>query len=327
MSLMVKGELRDDWFDASSEQGEYVRKDSQFRNWVTADGCAGETGVSGFKAEPGRYHLYVSLACPWAHRTLIFRKLKQLEGLIDYSVVHPHMEEQGWDFRDYPGATGDRLHGHDYMYQVYARAQADYSGVVTVPVLWDKKQQTIVNNESSEIIRMLNSSFDEYANKDVDMYPAALRKQIDEINDFVYDNVNNGVYKVGFATSQQVYEQAFDKLFRALDELEQRLSRQRYLAGKQITEADWRLFVTLLRFDPVYVGHFKCNKKRIADYPNLFNFMLELYQWPGIAETVNFDHIKQHYYYSHQMINPTRIVPKGPDMDLLQAHNREKDDE
>jgi len=322
MSLMQNGQLLEDWLDAETENGEFVRQDSQFRHWITPDGSAGPTGEGGFKAEPGRYHLYVSLACPWAHRTLIFRKLKKLEDLISVSVVHPHMGPRGWDFRDYPGATGDTVNGFEYMHQLYSLADPHYSGIVTVPTLWDKQRNTIVNNESSEIIRMLNSAFDQWADVSVDMYPELLRRSIDEINDVVYENVNNGVYRVGFASTQRAYEKNFDRLFSALDELEQRLSRQRYLTGNRITEADWRLFPTLLRFDAVYVGHFKCNKKRIADYPNLFNYLLELYQIPGIAETVNFDHIKQHYYYSHVELNPTRIVPKGPEQDLNQPHNR-----
>ena len=316
MSLLIKGELKEDWFDKSSNDGEYVRKDSQFRNWITPD-----------DAEKDRYHLYVSYACPWAHRTLIFRKLKKLENIISVSVVHPFMDNQGWDFKDdYPSATGDTLYNFMRMHEIYTKAQSDYSGVVTVPVLWDKKQETIVNNESSEIIRMLNTSFNHLINdediRELDFYPQDKQTEIDKINTLVYENINNGVYRTGFATSQKSYEKAYNKLFSALEEMEVILSQQRYLTGDQITEADWRLFVTLIRFDMVYVGHFKCNKKRIFDYPNLFNFMLELYQWPGVAETVFFDHIKYHYYYSHDMINPTQIVPLGPEQDLKQKHNR-----
>ncbi|MBI1424476.1 MAG: glutathione S-transferase family protein [Gammaproteobacteria bacterium] len=322
MSLMQNGKLLDDWLTSETENGEFVRKDSQFRHWVTVDGSAGPSGNAGFKAEPGRYHLYVSYACPWAHRTLIFRKLKQLDDVISVSVVHPHMDAKGWDFHDYPGATGDSLYGAEYMHELYSRADPDYSGIVTVPVLWDKHQHTIVNNESSEIIRMLNSAFDAWGDTSVDLYPQTLRGAIDTINQQVYDGVNNRVYQVGFAQTQSAYEHNVDSLFATLDDLDNRLSRQRYLTGERITEADWRLFPTLIRFDAVYVGHFKCNLRRIADYPNLFNYLLELYQWPGIAETVNFDHIKQHYYYSHPEINPTRIVPKGPLQDLGQAHNR-----
>ena len=324
MSLMQNGEMRDDWLEAETKAGEFERMDSQFRHWVTVDGSAGPSGEAGFKAEPGRYHLYVSLACPWAHRTLIFRRLKKLDEIISVSVVHPHMEAKGWDFRVYPGATGDNLYAHDYLYELYGRADPHYSGIVTVPVLWDKHRQTIVNNESSEIIRMLNSAFDAWGDSSVDFYPAPLREAIDAINQRVYDGINNAVYRVGFARTQAAYERNFDRLFAALDELEAHLSTQRYLAGAQITEADWRLFPTLIRFDAVYVGHFKCNRQRIADYPNLFNYLLELYQYPGIAETVNFEHIKQHYYYSHTHLNPARIVPKGPRQDLTQAHNRNR---
>lgn len=322
MSLMINGQLHEDWLDAETENGEFVRQDSQFRHWVTPDGSPGPSGEGGFKAEPGRYHLYVSYACPWAHRTLIFRKLKKLEDLISISVVHPHMGSGGWDFRDYPGATGDPLYGAEYMHQLYTRAAPDYSGIVTVPVLWDRQQETIVNNESAEIIRMFNTAFDEWADKEVDLYPEALRNEIDELNEWIYESVNNGVYRTGFASTQAAYEKNFDSLFGALDELELRLSKNRYLTGDRVTEADWRLFPTLLRFDAVYVCHFKCNRQRIADYPNLFNYLLELYQIPGIADITNFEHIKQHYYYSHVELNPTRIVPKGPMQDLLQPHNR-----
>lgn len=324
MSLLVNGKLQDDWYAAETESGEFIRQDSQFRNWVTPDGQAGPSGEGGFKAEPGRYHLYVSYACPWAHRTLIFRKLKQLQDIISVSVVHPHMGPEGWDFKDYPGATGDDLYGFDYLHQAYTLARPDYSGIVTVPVLWDKQRRTIVNNESSEIIRMFNQAFDAWGDAAVDFYPQALRPEIDAVNRLVYDNINNGVYRVGFAREQDAYETAFDALFASLDELESRLAKQRYLVGGQITEADWRLFVTLVRFDAVYVGHFKCNLRRIADYPNLSNYVRELYQLPGIAETVNLQHIKQHYYYSHTDINPSRIVPKGPLLDFEAAHNRDR---
>ena len=315
MSLLINGKLKDDWFDESREQGEYVRKDSQFRDWVSeAD------------AEKDRYHLYVSYACPWAHRTLIFRKLKKLEDVISVSVVHPFMDNDGWDFNDdYPAATGDSLYHFKRMHQLYTKAQPDYSGVVTVPVLWDRKNETMVNNESSEIIRMLNSSFNNLLDDEtaaLDYYPEDKQAEIDSINTLVYNDINNGVYRAGFATTQKAYEKAYNRLFNALDKVEQILSQQRYLVGADITEADWRLFTTLIRFDAVYVGHFKCNKKRIIDYPNLFNYMLELYQWPGIAETVFFDHIKDHYYSSHSMINPNLLVPLGPEQDLNQPHNR-----
>ena len=322
MSLLIKGEIQEDWFDKVSEGGEYVRKDSQFRNWITADGQAGISGKGGFAAEKDRYHLYVSYACPWAHRALIFRKLKKLEDMISVSVVHPFMDNLGWDFSDdFPAATGDILYNYNHMHEIYTKAQPDYSGIVTVPVLWDKKQETIVNNESSEIIRILNSAFnhlieDEDA-RQLDFYPQDKQTEIDTVNAFIYDNINNGVYRTGFATTQTSYEKSYNRLFAALESVEDILSQTRYLTGNDITEADWRLFVTLIRFDVVYVGHFKCNKKRIADYPNLFNFMLELYQYNGIAATTFIDHIKYHYYYSHDMINPTRIVPLGPEQDLL----------
>lgn len=304
-------------------KGEFIRWKSGFRNWVTLDGAAGSSGEGGFAAEPGRYHLYVSYACPWAHRTLIYRALKGLEEIISVSVVHPLMPAESWVFGSYPGATADTVNGCKKLLQVYQIADPDFDGMVTVPVLWDKKRRTIVNNESSEIIRMFNSVFDQWGRAEVDFYPEALRNDIDAINKTVYDNINNGVYRTGFAKTQEAYEQAYDNLFAALDELEQRLSQQRYLVGDSITEADWRLFPTLLRFDPVYVGHFKCNKKRIADYPDLWAYTRELYQYPGVAQTVNMDHIKFHYYASHRDINPTGIVPKGPEIDFNQAHERD----
>ena len=304
-------------------KGEFIRWESAFRNWVTVDGEAGPTGVSGFKAEPGRYHLYVSYACPWAHRTLIYRVLKKLQDVISVSVVHPLMPPESWVFGDYPGSTEDTVNQAKTMEAIYKIARSDYEGIVTVPVLWDKKQNTIVNNESSEIIRMLNSAFNEWGDETVDYYPQALRTEIDKINSSIYENINNGVYRVGFAKTQEAYNAAFDKLFFALDELEIHLSNKRYLLGEQITEADWRLFPTLLRFDSVYVGHFKCNKKQLKEYPNLWAYTRELYQYPGISETVNMDHIKYHYYASHTSINPTAIVPKGPDIDFNLAHQRE----
>lgn len=308
----------------NNAQGEFVRWESRFRNWITADGSAGPTGEAGFAAEPGRYHLYVSYACPWAHRTLIYRKLKGLEDIIDVSVVHPLMPEVSWVFGDYPGATEDKANGTQALYEVYQMADPLFDGVVTVPLLWDKKNQTIVNNESSEIIRMFNSSFDQWGHKEIDFYPEPLRADIDEVNDIIYENINNGVYRTGFATRQKAYEQAFDALFETMDLLEYRLSTRRYLMGNEITEADWRLFPTLVRFDPVYVGHFKCNKKRLMDYPNLWAYTRDLYQVPGIAETVNMDHIKYHYYGSHDMINPTGIVPRGPDINFNQPHHRDQ---
>jgi putative glutathione S-transferase len=299
--------------------------DSQFRNWVTEDGRAGPSGEGGFIAEAGRYHLYVSLACPWAHRTLIYRNLKKLENIISVSVVHPDMGEQGWKFdASYPAATEDSLYAQQFLHEIYSKADSAYSGIVSVPVLWDRERQTIVNNESSEIIRMFNTAFNAFTDVTEDFYPEDLRREIDEINQLVYENVNNGVYRCGFASTQSAYEAAFDRLFTALDELEIILASQRYLAGDRLTEADWRLLPTLLRFDPVYVGHFKCNQKRIADYPNLSNYMRDLFQYPGVAETFDIDHIKRHYYWSHESLNPSRIVPKGPYIDYMQAHDRDR---
>lgn len=324
MGLLVDGKWQDRWYETDKTGGRFERSKSQFRDWVTADGAPVEGRTRGFRAEPGRYHLYVSLACPWAHRTLIVRKLKGLEGIISVSVVHHFMGENGWTFLAEDGATGDDLYGLHYLHQIYTRADPAYSGRVTVPVLWDRKEETIVSNESSEIIRMLNGAFDEWGDASIDFYPQALRPQIDAVNDLVYPNINNGVYRAGFATTQEAYEEAFGELFGALDEIEQRLSKQRYLVGGRLTEADWRLFTTLVRFDPVYVGHFKCNLRRIADYPNLSNYLRELYQVPGVAGTVNFEHIKRHYYGSHATINPTRIVPVGPKIDLTQPHDRDR---
>lgn len=306
------------------EQGEFVREVSEFRSWVTVDGSAGPSGGAGFKAEVGRYHLYVSHACPWAHRTMIVRALKGLEEVISVSVVHPLMPEESWVFGEYPGATEDHINHAHYMSENYMKANPNFNGLVTVPVLWDKNQQTIVNNESSEIIRMLTSAFNEFAkDKELDLYPKALQEQIDLVNKPIYDNVNNGVYRCGFATSQAAYERAYDRLFSSLDELEERLAKQRYLLGSQITEADWRLFTTLVRFDAVYYSHFKTNKKRLIDYENLWAYTRELYQMPSVAETVNMNHIKYHYFGSHKSINPTGIVPKGPDIDFMQTHGRE----
>jgi len=325
MSLVVDGELKKDWLEAEQKDGEFVRFDSVFRNWVTPDGEPGPTGSGGFAAEKGRYHLYVSYACPWAHRTLIFRKLKKLENIISVSVVHPDMGPESWKFDDsFPGATQDDINHFKYMHEVYSKANAKYSGIVTVPVLWDKKQNTIVNNESSEIIRMLNSAFNAFTDAKEDYYPKARQKEIDQINEEIYENINNGVYRCGFASSQAAYEAAFDRMFSSLDKLETILSKQRYLVGNDITEADWRLLPTLLRFDPVYVGHFKCNLRRIADYENLSNYLRDLYQHAGIAETFNLEHIKRHYYWSHESINPTRIVPKGPAIDYWQTHDRDR---
>ena len=322
MGLLVDGQWQERWYDTRISKGRFVRKDAQFRNWVTADGSAGPTGTGGFKAEPGRYHLYVSYACPWAHRTLIFRAIKGLNDMITLSVVHWFMGESGWTFAD--AEIPDTVNRAEFMHQVYAAAKPDYSGRVTVPVLWDKHDGTIVSNESSEIIRMFNSAFGGVGAIPGDYYPEPLRGEIDEINERVYRTVNNGVYRAGFATTQAAYEEAVAPLFESLDWLEDRLSRQRYLTGETICEADWRLATTLFRFDPVYVGHFKCNLKRIADYPNLAAYTRDLYQQPGIAETVRLDHIKAHYYGSHESINPTRIVPAGPDIDYGAPHDRDR---
>jgi len=310
MGLLVEGNWTDQWYDTKSTQGKFVRKESVFRNWVKADGS------TPFKPQKDRYHLYISLACPWAHRTLIFRKLKKLENIINISIVDPIMSENGWEFHDSPGNIPDHVNEKKYLYEIYQLADSNYSGRVTVPVLWDKEEKTIVNNESSEIIRMFNSEFSKYADNSMDYYPEDLRNEIDEINSFVYDDINNGVYKCGFATSQEAYEGAFNNLFSALDKIEDMLEDREYLVNNTITEADWRLFTTLIRFDAVYVGHFKCNKKRIADYSNLSRYLKCLYHIEGVKETVNFDHIKGHYYVSHSTINPTGIVPVGPELDF-----------
>lgn len=322
MGLLQEGKWVDQWYDTKSSGGRFVRKSPQFRNWVTADGSAGPSGEAGFEAEAGRYHLYVSLACPWAHRTLIFRALKGLEDMISISVVHWYMGDKGWTFNSADGTVPDTVNDADFMYQIYAAANPDYSGRVTVPVLWDKKTNTIVTNESSEIIRMFNSAFDGIGAVEGDFYPEPLRTEIDELNERIYHTVNNGVYKAGFATTQEAYEEAVTPLFETLDWLDERLSTQRYLTGSAITEADWRLFTTLVRFDPVYAGHFKCNIRRIADYDHLSGYMRELYQQPGIADTVNLQHIKNHYYASHESINPSRIIPMGPNIDYAAPHDR-----
>ncbi|HCR88674.1 MULTISPECIES: glutathione S-transferase family protein [Psychrobacter] len=322
MGLLVDGQWQDKWYDTEASGGRFVREDAGFRNWVTADGSAGPTGVGGFKAEANRYHLYVSLACPWAHRTTIYRKLKGLEDMISLSVVHPFMGDKGWTFAEGAGVIADPIVNASYLYEVYVAAKPNYTGRVTVPILWDKKTNTIVSNESSEIIRMLNSAFDEAGATDVNFLPKALLAEIDTINEFVYSAVNNGVYKAGFATTEAAYKEAVVTLFDALDTLEARLADQRYLLGDTITEADWRLFTTLVRFDAVYVGHFKCNIRRIVDYPNLWGYLRDLYQVPGIAETVSIEHIKAHYYTSHANINPTRIIPVGPVLDFNEPHDR-----
>ena len=323
MGLLIDGRWHDQWYD-TGDSGRFQRESAQRRNWVTADGSAGPSGNSGFKAEAGRYHLYVSLACPWAHRTLILRKLKGLESLIDVSVVSWLMREQGWTFDRSTGSSGDRLGNLSYMHQRYTADDQHYTGRVTVPVLWDKQTDGIVSNESAEIIRMLNSAFDGLTGNTLDLYPEALRERIDSLNERIYPAVNNGVYRAGFATTQDAYEEAFDELFALLDELEALLAETRYLAGEYLTEADIRLFTTLIRFDAVYHGHFKCNLRRLEDYPNLSNWLRELYQWPGIAETVDFTHIKSHYYASHATINPTGVIPKGPLLDFMRPHDRQR---
>jgi len=309
VGLLVDGTWHDQWYDTASTGGAFQRSAAQFCRHISADGP--------FTPAPGRYHLYVSLACPWAHRTLIFRQLKGLESLIDVTIVSPDMLQHGWQF-----ATPDPLYGFNYAHQLYTKANPHYSGRVTVPILWDKEQETIVSNESADIIRMFNFAFNEVTGNDDDYYPAVLRGEIDRINDVVYHGINNGVYRCGFATTQTAYNEAFDALFATLDEVDQRLSQQRYLIGDRITEADWRLFTTLIRFDPVYVGHFKCNQQRIADYPHISHYLRELYQFGRVRETVNLTHIKQHYYGSHESINPTRIVACGPQLDWDEPHNR-----
>ena len=317
MGQLIEGRWSNEWYDTSKTGGKFVRSDAPFRNWVTPDGSPGPTGEGGFAAEAGRYHLYVSYACPWAHRTLIFRALKGLESLIPVSVVSPKMpDETGWTFTD-EGSTGDALFGTDHLHQVYQRAKPDFTGRVTVPVLWDKQRQTIVNTESAEIIRMFNSAFNALTGNEDDYYPPDLRPRIDEINKRVYDTVNNGVYKAGFATKQDVYEEAVRALFESLDWIEDTLADDAYLAGDRVTEADWRLLTTLIRFDAVYFGHFKCNIRQIADCPNISHYMRGLIATPGIRETIHIDHIKMHYYWSHHRINPTRIVPVGPELDFL----------
>ncbi|OJT37520.1 glutathione S-transferase family protein [Serratia plymuthica] len=325
MGQLVDGVWQDIWYDTSSTGGRFKRSTSQFRNWVTADGQPGEHGTGGFKAEKDRYHLYVSLACPWAHRTLLMRKLKGLEQIIPVSVVHPLMLENGWTFgQDFPETTGDSLYHSDFLYQLYLRADEHYTGRVTVPVLWDKQQQTIVSNESADIIRMFNSAFDGVGARAGDYYPNDLHGKIDELNGWIYDQVNNGVYKAGFATSQEAYDEAVNALFDALARLEQILGQHRYLTGDRLTEADLRLWTTLVRFDPVYVTHFKCDKRRISDYLNLYGFLRDIYQMPGIAETVSLPHIRNHYYRSHTTLNPHGIISIGPAQDLDEPHGRDK---
>ena len=323
MGLLVDGQWQDKWYDTDSSNGKFKREDAQLRNWVTSDGNAGATGEGGFKAQSNRYHLYVSLACPWAHRALIFRVLKQLEDIISVSVVSPDMLNNGWSFDKNNHSTGDDLFDSEYLHQIYTKNNSSYTGRVTVPVLWDKQQNKIVSNESADIIRMFNSAFNEITGNFDDYYPKELRNSIDEINALVYPNINNGVYKTGFSTTQAAYEESFDALFIALDKVEEILSTNRYLTGRKLTEADWRLFTTLIRFDSVYVGHFKCNLRTIESYPLIREYLRELYQFEGIDKTTDFYHIKRHYYFSHAMINPTQVVPKGPQINYKRAHNRE----
>ena len=322
MGLLVKGKWQNTWYDTTSTGGKFERKASSFRNWITKDGAAGPSGVGGFKAEAERYHLYVSLACPWAHRTIIYRKLKGLDKMITMSVVNAFMGDDGWTFEPGKGVIPDPIQHAQFAHQIYTKADANYTGRVTVPILWDKKINTIVSNESAEIIRMFNSAFDDVGATPVDYLPASLLKEIDQMNDYIYPTINNGVYRAGFATTQAVYDDAVDEVFTALDTLEALLANQRYLVGANITEADWRLFTTLVRFDPVYVGHFKCNKKRIVDYPNLWGYLRDMYQQSGVSETVDIAYIKAHYYGSHESINPTRIIPKGPLLDFTTPHLR-----
>lgn len=324
MGLLIDGQWHDQWYDTQSTGGRFERAESQFRNWITADGSPGPSGQGGFAAEPGRYHLYVSWACPWAHRTIIYRRLKGLERLISMSVTNAYMGPEGWTFEPGPGVIPDPVNGVTRLHQVYTKADPQYSGRVTTPVLWDRRRKTIVSNESADIIRMFNSAFDAVGADDRDYYPAELREQIDRLNDYIYPNVNNGVYQAGFATGQAPYEEAVNRLFDALDRLEQRLAQRRYLLGERITEADWRLFPTLVRFDAVYVGHFKCNLRELRDYPNLYGYLRDLYQQPGIADTVDIDYIKEHYYRSQVAVNPTGVVPLGPTLDFDAPHERER---
>lgn len=320
MGLIINGEWRDQGYDTDSNEGEFQRQETTFRRWIGVSDSGSET--ESFPAASGRYHLFVSYACPWAHRTLIMRRLKNLEKVIGVTVVDPKMLENGWEF------TGDDEHnplrGLDYLYQVYMKADPDYEGTATVPILWDKENETIVNNESADILRILNSAFDDFNEVEEDYYPESLREEIDEVNELVYENINNGVYKAGFATTQKAYEKAYKALFEALDTVEERLSGQRFLTGPDITEADWRLFTTLVRFDPVYYSHFKANRQRIVDFPNLSNYLRDLYQHGKVAETVHLDHIKTHYYYSHKSINPTQIIPRGPAVDHSRPHDRDR---
>jgi glutathionyl-hydroquinone reductase len=322
MGLLINGRWSDEWYDTKSTDGKFERELSSIRHCITKDGVNDLNNTTGFKAESDRYHLYVSLACPWAHRALIFRKLKNLEKHISVSIVSPNMLKKGWTFCKEEGGTGDTINHFNFLHEIYTKSDSNYTGRVTVPILWDKKTKSIVNNESSEIIRILNSSFNHICNNEDDYYPVELQSEIDNINEFIYTKINNGVYLCGFSTSQEAYECAYENLFFALDHVENILGKNRYLIGSRITEADWRLFTTLIRFDVVYYGHFKCNKRSVESYPNISEYVRELYQWSGVKETVDFKHIKHHYYYSHTMINPTQIVPLGPEIDFLRKHRR-----
>jgi putative glutathione S-transferase len=324
MGLLVDGEWHDGWYDTKASQGRFVRSESQFRNWITPDGAPGPSGRAGFRAEPDRYHLYVAFACPWAHRTLIMRKLKGLESLISISAVNCYMGAEGWTFAPGPETIADDVNHVQRLYELYTIADPHYSGRATVPVLWDKREHTIVSNESGEIIRMLNGAFGRVGGSGDDFYPAELRAEIDEWNAYIYPNLNNGVYRAGFATTQEAYEEAARGVFAALDRLDAHLATRRYLTGPRLTEADIRLFTTLIRFDPVYHGHFKCNVRRVIDYPSLWGFVRDVYQQPGIASTVHVDFIKRHYYGSHANLNPTGIIPIGPALDYLSPHGRER---
>jgi putative glutathione S-transferase len=324
MGLLIDGVWQDRWYDTKSSGGRFERQESRFRSWVTPDGSPGPSGEGGFAAEPGRYHLYASLACPWAQRTLMFRALKGLEGMISLSIVHWRMREHGWTFEPAPGVIPDSIHHAEFLYQVYQAAEPKYTGRVTTPVLWDRKRGTIVSNESAEIIRMFNSAFDGVGARVGDYYPPALRDEIDALNARIYRTVNNGVYRAGFATSQAAYEEAVGPLFETLDWLEERLAHRRTLCGTQLTEADLRLLPTLLRFDLVYHGHFKCNLRRLVDYPNLWAYTRDVVQTPGILATFNAEHAKRHYYESHRNINPSGVVPLGPLIDFSAPHGRER---
>jgi len=324
MGLLIDGKWRDKWYDTDSTGGRFEREASKFHHWITADGSAGPKGEDGFQAEPGRYHLYLSHACPWSHRTMVYRAIKKLEDLVSLTVTHWHMGENGWELREESGAKAASLPDAKYIYEIYQAADSDYSGRTSVPVLWDKKRHTIVNNESSDIIRMFNTAFDSVGAAKGNYYPRELRDEIDSLNERIYETVNNGVYKAGFATTQQAYEEAIEPLFESLDWLNKRLSECRFLTGDRVTEADWRLFPTLVRFDPVYHGHFKCNIRRLVDYPNLWAYTCDLFQQPGIADTVRLDHIKPHYYVSHKTINPSGIVPAGPEINFGETQSRHK---